>query len=199
MIYLLRHGQTVWNAERRIQGRLDSPLTPLGIAQAKALGLLLARELPKPADFRIVASPQGRAWQTAVIVAGELGLPVSGIAHDERLMEQEGGRWQGRHKAELEAEEPELWQSYHADKWHRQLPGGESYGDVSARIAGWLDEVAESDRVIAVCHGVVSRVMRGLYGDLPRQVMLDLSERQDQLYRLSGGSVETLTAAAAEP
>ena len=195
MIYLLRHGQTVWNAERRFQGRLDSPLTPLGIAQAQSLGRLLGGLLDRPDAFRFVASPQGRAWQTAVIVAGELGLSPKVIAHEPRLMEQDYGIWQGQTVDEITATEEDRWTWYRADRWHRGPPEGESYSEVTERVSAWLATVSESDRVIAVCHGVVSRVMRGVYGGLAPEQVFALPEPQDKLYRLSGGRIEPLTAA----
>ena len=75
MIYLVRHGQTEFNSERRIQGRFDSPLTDLGVRQARAVGGLLRDLVREPEGWRLVASPLGRAHATAEIVAQRLGLP----------------------------------------------------------------------------------------------------------------------------
>lgn len=197
MIYLLRHGETLWNSERRFQGRRDSPLTTRGIEQARALGRLLAAELADPGAFSLLASPQGRAWQSAVLVAAGLGRDPLEIVLEPRLMEQAYGRWEGRQLEEIAASDRDLWQSYRADRWRRSPPEGESYGDVARRVGGWLGEIAEADRLIVVCHGVVSRVLRGLYADLPRQAMMDLPEPQSSLYRLADGRIEQLDAAAA--
>src|SRR5206468_11831561 len=83
VIYLVRHGQTEFNRERRIQGHVDSPLTELGVRQARAVGWLLRDLIRDPAGWRVVSSPLGRAASTAEIVAWMLGdLPVE---LDDRL------------------------------------------------------------------------------------------------------------------
>src|SRR6185503_4782740 len=89
VIYLVRHGQTEFNRERRIQGHVDSPLTELGVRQAQAVGRLLADLIRDPAGWRIVSSPLGRAASTAEIVSKKLGgMPVE---LDERLKEMSWG------------------------------------------------------------------------------------------------------------
>ena len=80
MIYLFRHGETLWNRERRLQGQLDSPLTLRGIAQVRRNAETLQREIGDPAGLAMLASPLGRAWQSAVIVAETLGLDPRGVA-----------------------------------------------------------------------------------------------------------------------
>ncbi len=70
MIYLLRHGQTEWNRDRRLQGQGNSALTDLGRAQAELMAELLAREIIEPQEFRLVSSPLQRARETAEAVAG---------------------------------------------------------------------------------------------------------------------------------
>src|SRR6185437_12853306 len=77
MIYLVRHGETAFYRERRIQGHVDSPLTELGLRQARAVGRLLRDLIRDPAGWRVISSPLGRAKATADIVAAKLGgLPV---------------------------------------------------------------------------------------------------------------------------
>jgi broad specificity phosphatase PhoE len=71
-ILLVRHGETQWNLQRRVQGRFDSPLTERGVAQSHAVGQLV-RSLPDAAFARIITSPLGRARQTAEIIAGHPG------------------------------------------------------------------------------------------------------------------------------
>lgn len=86
-LYLLRHGQTRYNAELRLQGRCNSELTPRGEAQALAMGARLAKLLAEPTDWTIYASPLGRARQTAERVCQQLGLDQERIIWDERLVE----------------------------------------------------------------------------------------------------------------
>ncbi len=194
MIYLLRHGQTVWNTERRMQGRLDSPLTLHGIGQARTLGGLLGTLLEGSTDYRIVSSPQGRAWQTAVIIAGELGAPPQDILKDARLAELAYGQWEGFTIDEVKARHGEAWAHRATDRWNIAAPGGESHADVAVRTKSWLSEVSESEQIIAVCHGGTSRVIRGLYARLPEEETLDLAQPQDSLFRLSEGRIDELGA-----
>jgi broad specificity phosphatase PhoE len=95
MIYLCRHGQTEWNRAHRLQGQCESDLTPLGRAQAGAMGDLLHDLMQRDTDrpWRIVASPLRRARDTAGIIGARLGLPVE---FDDRLMELTVGEWEGR-------------------------------------------------------------------------------------------------------
>lgn len=95
MIYLLRHGQTEFNAERRIQGRCDSPLTALGRAQARGFGELLADQLGPDNHIPIISSPLGRAVETAGIVREHSGLQ-SPLQTDARLQEIGCGSWEKR-------------------------------------------------------------------------------------------------------
>ncbi len=192
-IYLLRHGETVWNREGRLQGQRDSPLTARGIAQAGALGDLLAREIAEPRGFSIVASPLGRTWQSAVIVAERLGIDPSSIAFDARLKECGFGAWEGLTPTELE---PGAWTRREADKWSFRAPGGENYALVAERVGAWLAEVPESAQWIVVGHGLAGRIIRGLYAGLDQAEIPRLAEPQDALFRLSGGRVEELAAAS---
>src|SRR5437763_3202677 len=92
-ILLVRHGETEWNLERRIQGRLDSPLTERGVAQAHAIGRLVAN-FPDALSVRIVASPLGRARRTAEIICEHV-VPELELVIDDRLREISVGAWDG--------------------------------------------------------------------------------------------------------
>lgn len=194
MMYLLRHGETVWNTECRLQGRLDSPLTTRGIGQAQALGAVLAERIAGPSDYQIISSPLGRAWQTAVIVAGELNVAPRSIAIEPRLAELAYGRWEGLTLDEIKEREGDAWDRRRADRWNVRVPGGESYAQVALRVRPWLSDIAETVRTIVVCHGVTSRVIRGLYAGLTREETLALPEPQDSLFLLSNGQIEQFVA-----
>ena len=192
MIYLLRHGETVWNREGRNQGQLDSPLTRTGIAQVEAMGRTLRAEIPDVRRWAIIASPLGRAWQSAAIVAGVLGLDPSEIEHEPRLMEFSFGDWQGRTFDEIDAAEPGAVARRKDDLWHFRPPGGESYADLSARVAPWVSTLKDWAKLIVVCHGGTGRAVRGRYAGLTPAQVLALSHRQDELYRLNDGGFEVL-------
>ena len=192
MIYLLRHGETLWNVAGRLQGQSDSPLTWRGIQQARALGESLLRQDRVDGATALISSPQGRAWQTAAIVAEVLGGNPRAIAFDDRLKELDFGAWTGLTFEEVAAAHPEDWARREADKWHVRPPGGESYADVAARARSWLDEQEGGGVRIVVCHGLFGRVLRGLYGGLPAETIFTLDEPQTALFRLNDGRIERI-------
>lgn len=194
MIYLLRHGETIWNVEQRLQGQGDSPLTAKGIAQASALGVLLSELIEHPGEFTVVASPLGRTWQTAVLVCQGLGVDWRGIRFDDRLKEHDFGAWEGMTLEEIETCFTSQWAAREADKWNFLVPGGESYARVAMRIGQWLDQQRTDARLIVVGHGLAGRVLRGLYAGLPPEETTILDEPQDSLHLLNGGAVQAFAA-----
>jgi probable phosphoglycerate mutase len=186
VIYLVRHGQTEFNRERRIQGHVDSPLTELGVRQAEAVGRLLAELIREPEGWRIVSSPLGRAQSTAELIAARLGgLPVE---LDDRLKEMSWGAYDGRLRAELEAEQPE---TFGKTGWAFDAATGESYEAVSARVGAWLATLPPEPerRIVAVSHGISGRVLRGLYANLDRDEASAQDVPQDAIYLLQHGGV----------
>jgi len=185
MIYLVRHGQTEFNRERRIQGHVDSPLTGLGVRQAQAVAGLLADLLRGEPDWRIVSSPLGRAAATADVIAARLGLPVQ---LDERLKEMSWGPHDGRLRRELEAEYPD---TFGRTNWAFDVPDGETYEDVAGRVGSWLADLPPEPqrRVIAVSHGITGRVLRGLYAGMGRDQAATQDVPQDAVFRLQHGTV----------
>lgn len=192
-IFLVRHGETLWNRERRHQGRLDSPLTRRGIDQARAVGVRL-QGLPEAAAAPIVASPQGRARRSAEIIGAELAGPREWRT-DARLRELTLGAWDGLTYREIEARSPGVFDRAGRWDWWFRAPGGEAYEAFAGRLGEWLAEQPESEPVIAVAHGLVSRVVRGLYAGLSRAAALSLPVPQNRIYRLSGGRIEVIAAA----
>lgn len=194
MIYLTRHGQTEWNVEGRMQGRMESALTPLGVRQANAmadlLGELVARD--RPASWRLVSSPSGRALATAEAISQRLSLPIE---LDERLIEIGCGEWEGRLRDEIAHLHPE---KFATREWFFGAPGGETFEDVWDRVVGWLvDQPPEPERrTIAVSHGVAGRLLRGAYAGLERQETLNQDVPQDAIFRLVDGIIHRL---ACEP
>ncbi len=185
-IFLVRHGETEWNRARRYQGWSDSPLTERGIAQAEAIGRRL-HTLPEAAVAEIVASPIGRARRTAEIIAGCLGRAAP-LRFDERLREISLGAWDGLDRREIRSR---MGVEFEEFEWYFRTPDGESYDAFAGRIAGWLAELGDGP-VIAVSHGVVTRVLRGLYAGLPRAAALSLPVPQDRIFRLAGGRIEEI-------
>ena len=190
VIFLVPHGETEWNLSRRIQGWGDSPLTATGLAQAEAIGRKL-RTLPEAAGVPIIASPLGRARRTAEIIRAALGAPCTPLTFDERLREISIGSWDGLDRDEIAGLRPGVFDGDGRHEWYFRTPDGETYDEFAGRIAAWLDDAA-GRTVIAVAHGVVSRVLRGLYADLPRVVALSLPVPQDRIFRMADRRIQEI-------
>ena len=193
MIYLVRHGETTWNEAGRQQGRLDSALTLKGIAQARAVGRTLRETLQGTRDVLIESSPLGRAFQTASLIAAELGIPSGEIRTSALLMEHKLGVWEGLTYAEIDQQYPAARQEREANKWSYVIESGESYALASERARQWL-ETCTAPLTIAVTHQMMSRAIQGAYAALPPQETLGRSHRHDRLYRLHDGTITEVRA-----
>ncbi len=196
-ILLLRHGETLWNREGRMQGWRDSPLTLKGIAQARACGLRL-RELLGPGlpGHRIVSSPLGRAWQTAVLVAETCGCDPRAIRHEPLLREISWGAWDGMTAAEIAARDPERWRQRLRSGFAEPPPdGGESPGQLYDRACRWLASLSPGTKLVAVAHGGLGRMLRAAYLGLPPEASRDMEQPQDAFYLLEHGRVARIEAA----
>jgi broad specificity phosphatase PhoE len=161
--FIARHGETVFNAAGRIQGdHGHTPLTRAGFAQAEAMGEALRRRLGARPQLALWSSPSGRALQTLAVIAEHLELDWHAAHTDPRLGEIGMGEWTGRYYRDLVAQGGPVFDS---TTWLfvRAAPGGETYADVAARLAGWLEDTAEEpgDRLVLM-HGMSARVLRGL-------------------------------------
>ncbi|KIL97631.1 Phosphoglycerate mutase family 4 [Paramagnetospirillum magnetotacticum MS-1] len=193
-IILVRHGETRWNREGRVQGHGDSPLTPKGAAQARAYGLRLRGMLNGDGDWRVVSSPLGRCAQTTGILCETAGLDFRSIRFDDRLREVHTGQWSGLPKAELAARHPGILDCEGLNHWVFRCPGGESHQDVTNRLAHWLADLAPGDKVIAVSHGIAGRVLRGLYAGLDPDEAMRGDSPQNVLFFMSKGCVERISS-----
>jgi broad specificity phosphatase PhoE len=153
-ILLVRHGETDWNRDRRIQGQSDPPLNDLGRDQARAL----ARKLAGDEIEAVYASDLRRARETAEILAAELGLPV---AVDPELRELDFGHWEGHTVEELEANFPEAfarWTQGGEVAWD----GGETHTAMAERVRNAVRRLASAHaggRILLVAHGGPVRVL----------------------------------------
>lgn len=196
-LYMLRHGETAWNTERRMQGARNSDLTARGRAQALAMGRALKAELARePGPTIFLRSPLGRARETALIVSGELGLDPSDWRDDRRLVELGYGEWEGFSWKEIEQSRPNALADWKADPHGFCPPGGESHAELRARSAAVLaDIIASATRTVVVGHGVSGAVVRGLNLGLDARAMFILEKPQDAFFRLLAGSEEKIPAA----
>lgn len=180
----IRHGETDWNAEGRMQGVQDIPLNEKGRGQARRNGEKLKAQLGRLAisarDLDFVASPLGRARETMELLREGLGLAREGYRLDTRLRELTFGDWEGLTIPEIAEKSPELTEMRRADKWGFVPPGGESYEMLSERIAGWLSTLERPS--VIVSHGGVMRVLRGLLVEVPTAEVPRLDVPQDKVF-----------------
>lgn len=159
--FIARHGETVFNAARRLQG--DHPHTPLtraGFAQADEMGQALLALLGPAPVLTLWASNTGRALQTLAVIAEHLELDWHTARHEPRLTEIGMGSWGGRSYAELMAGDLPV---VAATGLLHPAPDGETYPQIAARVSAWLAETDDDpgDRLI-IMHGISSRVLRGV-------------------------------------
>ncbi|WP_134497283.1 histidine phosphatase family protein [Microvirga pakistanensis] len=155
-IYFIRHGETDWNLEGRLQGQKDIPLNDLGRVQAEEAGRRLRSICPHHEDLAYVASPMRRTRETMEILRQAAGLPPQGYRLDERLVEITFGAWEGMTWKEVRRAEPQLAAMRERDKWNYVPPGGgESYAMLVDRIRPVLDDLTRDTVIVA--HGGVAR------------------------------------------
>ena len=185
-IVVLRHGQTEWNRAGRMQGELDSPLTSLGEAQARAMGRALARAGIGPATHQFRSSPRGRALATAKFALPEGARPVE----DERLAEISVGLWTGIARGEIVAATPRLSHASSIVEFYSAAPGGEGFGSLWGRCAGFLNDLAVPS--VIVTHGITSLALRAMATGRGIDGIDTLPDEQGAVYRVREGGHDML-------
>lgn len=180
----IRHGETFWNAERRLQGGRDIDLNPRGRLQAAGNGKKLAAELARldiaPTAVTWIASPLRRAQDTMQAVRLGCGLPAEGYALDPALKEISYGVYEGMTHEEIAAAAPADYRRLIEDKWGFKPPSGESYYDLKARVGAVLAGL-DGD-VVIVSHGGVLRVLRAILENRADQELIEGVVPQDHLF-----------------
>ncbi|MGO4573004.1 histidine phosphatase family protein [Microvirga sp. 2TAF3] len=155
-IYFIRHGETDWNVEGRLQGQKDIPLNDLGRVQAEEAGRRLQALVPHVEDLDYVASPMGRTRETMELLREAIGLNPTSYRLDDRLIELTFGAWEGLTWKEVRKLEPQLAAMRERDKWNYVPPGGgESYAMLADRVRPILDDLTRD--TVLVAHGGVAR------------------------------------------
>ncbi|MGB3429918.1 MAG: histidine phosphatase family protein [Burkholderiaceae bacterium] len=168
-LLVIRHGETAWNAEHRIQGHLDIPLSAAGVRQARRLAQRLANERVDA----VYSSELARAWLTALPLAERLGLEV---VPEPRLRERCFGVFEGLTLDEIAAQHPEAFRLWRARDPGWAMDGGESGQQLIDRVMEAMHDIAGRHRgetVAIVTHGgvldVAYRAARALDWDAPRE------------------------------
>ncbi|SFR48211.1 histidine phosphatase family protein [Litoreibacter janthinus] len=184
-LYILRHGETEWNVSGRMQGRLHSPLTEKGIAQAHTQQRILANVDLSAA--RIISSPQIRALHTALEIFGDAGHEIN---TDPSLREIDVGKWQGRMRAELSISGDPRMTVDGPLAFYEQAEGGEGFPALRQRCEAFLGALAGP--AVLVTHGITSRMLRVVALNLPNEAMEDLPGGQGVVFHLKDGHHEVL-------
>ena len=183
-LYLVRHGQSTWNREHRIQGQLDPPLSADGRRQAE----LLAARLAGKSFVGHYASDLKRAFETAEVISARVGVPPT---PDQALREIFLGEWEGLRTEEIAERYPAAWARWVEDPAWDVVPGGEKESDFESRVAGAIDDLLRRHPrgdLLAVTHGgviqaalhrIVGKPSHGLFPFRIQNASITLIEPRD--------------------
>ena len=161
LLLLVRHGETTWNAESRVQGQTDSPLSDLGISQARCL----AERLKDEPIHVAYSSDLARAVETAQIIAQPHNVEVATYAE---LREGNYGEWEEQTDADVQSRWPEVYAQYISNPAKVRLPGGESVVELVERAYSCAQGIAQrhvGENALIVAHGgSVRGVICGILG-----------------------------------
>lgn len=180
-LYIMRHGQTEWNAQGRMQGALNSPLTKRGEEEAARQGAILAKCNLR--GFAFICSPQGRAIQTAGIALAQM---ADMIHTDVRLREIGVGDWAGVPRDELPMEDvPDPFIAQ-----YEAAPNGEGMAALEVRVRAFLADLQGPS--VLVTHGITSRVMRSVIVGEATLAPSSIHGGQGVIYHLKDGVQKVL-------
>lgn len=161
--HLVRHGQTHWNVQRRIQGQLDSELDELGFSQAIERGKDFA-------DMPLVAAYSSSSLRTRQTIENLLGSRKDPVVHMDEFREVCWGIWQGKMWSDIEAAHPDMVEAYHKALPHFFVEGAETPEQTQTRgvlaLEGLIkkhDQATEDDNILVVSHGAIMKKMLGYY------------------------------------
>jgi probable phosphoglycerate mutase len=191
VLYYVRHGETDWNVEGRLQGQRDIPINAIGRGQADHCGEILrelfARDAIDPAGLDFVASPLGRTRETMERLRAVLQLDPASYRTDPRLTEVSFGQWEGFTLAELGAQFPDAIAARERGKWNFIPPDAESYAAMSLRMREWYDTLTRD--TVAVAHGGTFRGLIVQLGLASEQEAPFLDVAQGVVYAIQRGSM----------
>jgi probable phosphoglycerate mutase len=194
-IWFIRHGETDWNREGRLQGQQDIALNPKGREQASAVGRTL-RKLAGPeiaaleAAQAFVASPLQRTRDTMQLARAAMGLDPVNYALDDLLKELTFGDWEGLTWPEVEARDAQGAAARAAAKWTFTPPNGESYATLALRVTPWIEALTRD--VFVASHGGVARAFMHLLGGLDPALAADANIHQGRALVFADGKFRWL-------
>lgn len=194
-IYFIRHGETDWNREQRIQGQIDIVLSETGHLQSEAVARVLANFITEPEQFAFYVSPLTRARQTMSYLARTFELSENQIQVEDSLRELGYGVWEGRYFQELKSDPAYPHNLIQRFAWRPE--GGESYADGMDRLRQWVGRL---DRpTVIVSHGAIGRCLIALACDLTPERTLTQPTPQGYFSRITNGRIEWFDATSGTP
>ncbi|HCH2707870.1 TPA: histidine phosphatase family protein [Vibrio parahaemolyticus] len=184
-IFVLRHGETEFNADKKLQGHCNSSLTSKGSDQARRVGTTL-KQYVENRPFRVYSSTLGRALQTSQIVCEELNYSYENLNKEPRLKEFSLGEWEQRTIPSLEQEIPNLLAQ---NDWYLQAPNCETYESVRERLSSWLSDVTHDEDIVVVSHGLTGIVLRGLLLGMDYTQVWQQGLPQDAFFIIEDGRI----------
>ncbi|WMO06274.1 phosphoglycerate mutase family protein [Vibrio parahaemolyticus] len=184
-IFVLRHGETEFNADKKLQGHCNSSLTSKGSDQARRVGTTL-KQYVENRPFRVYSSTLGRALQTSQIVCEELNYSYENLNKEPRLKEFSLGEWEQRTIPSLEQEIPNLLAQ---NDWYLQVPNCETYESVRERLSSWLSDVTHDEDIVVVSHGLTGIVLRGLLLGMDYTQVWQQDLPQDAFFIIEDGRI----------
>ncbi|MBN2328931.1 MAG: histidine phosphatase family protein [Candidatus Omnitrophica bacterium] len=178
-IYFVRHGQTQFNLENRLQGWNDSPLSSRGEAQVQKV----AQSLAPLGIQRAWVSPLGRARQTASIIQDALCIEIEPV---DELREVSFGAFEGNTLDELRKKFPGQWEKRQADKWNYRPPEGEANKDAVPRaqnVVSRIENWPPSDPLLIVAHFAINRIVLSLLAGLTPDETVEMNVAHCTIYR----------------
>jgi len=177
-ILFIRHGETDYNAEGRLQGQRDIRLNGKGREQASAVGRTLKKLMPTEiarleAAEAFIASPLMRTRETMELARAAMGLTPERYRLDPTLMELSFGDWEGLTWPEIETRDPADLRAREADKWNFAPPNGECYAMLCDRVRPWL--AARSGDAFVASHGGVARAFLALIAGVDPETATGIS------------------------
>lgn len=178
-VYLVRHGETTWNAIGKIQGKSDTLLSALGKKQAKQIAKMLATKKIRA----IYSSPLKRAIETAKAIAKPHRLDI--IVKSE-LREIDYGMFEGMTFSFIEKNHAKLWEVRRKNKYHFRPRGGESFEEMDKnRVKPFVHEMKKlhkNDSIIIVAHSGTNRLIMGALTNLPVLEKVNIWQPNECIY-----------------
>lgn len=192
IIFLIRHGQTQWNLQKRMQGSGDSPLTEKGIEQASAIGKFLSKLNISLKDFEFLVSPLNRAQQTAKIICQNLEMDYHLIKTENNLREKSFGLWEGKIEEEIIKNYSNEYRQIIEGSLELAPPQGESEKLLFKRVKKFLNQMNQDKNYILITHYYFSRLFQLAYLKKNLSSINSFTHLQNYIYRLENNQINQI-------